>query len=157
MKQVDYKDIFKTEQNGKKGEYYDQHPDDYKRLVGILSGTMGSVLLQVFDKESSRKEFFETINKKTKYTSGEDKGKQSIIEHFGQLMIQMHRPTKERYSIKQIENYNEICDQLDNIITTITGNKFNDYQKRKIEMVQYNSNKKSNNTSMLNKFIQYQY
>lgn len=108
----DYDSIF----NAGKYEYYTQSPQDYEALTNhiltIISAAMNGPMTQ---DDTMADHWYHELRKKRYHTSTKHKGKQSIMEQFSQLLLQINHPLRKRISVKQIVRLNCILEDLEKI------------------------------------------
>ena len=108
----EYDSIF----NAGKYEYYTQSPDDYEALTNhiltVISAAMNGPMTQ---DDTLSDHWYHELRKKRYHTSTKHKGKQSIMEQFSQLLLQINHPTRKRISVKQIVRLNCILEDLEKI------------------------------------------
>jgi len=102
--------------NAGKYEYYSQSQQDYDALTNhiltIISAAMNGPMTQ---DDTLSDHWYHELRKKRYHTSTKHKGKQSIMEQFSQLLLQINHPTRKRISVKQIVRLNCILEDLEKI------------------------------------------
>jgi len=145
----EYDSIF----NAGKYEYYSQSQQDYDALTNhiltVISAAMNGPMTQ---DDTLSDHWYHELRKKRYHTSTQQKGKQSIMEQFSQLLLQINHPTRKRISVKQIVRLNCILEDLEKI-TKKHLPELNVWVTSKVRMAR-KANKQDNTNTVLDKFIQ---